>query len=118
MTLMFNPVEFIHQSEKEGLLRGAPEAIALGIDQGRSEQATGGDLENFRRLAERILRNSRRRPGTTFRASPQSLISKSSRPSLSLERSIARQTTQFGIMLGAGLGITVAAIGVIVSIVH
>ena len=97
MTLMFNPVEFIHRLEKEGLPRGAAEAIALGIDEGRRELATKEDLLTARQ---------------DIKADLEKFATK-----LELERAIARQTIQFGIMLasGIGIGIAIAAIGVIVS---
>lgn len=80
MTYQFNQVEFVRLLEKEGLGRGAAEAIAQGIDDGRRELVTKADLE------------------------------------LALAHAGSKQTVQFGVMLGAGLALAVAIIGLIVGL--
>ena len=76
MTYKFNQVGSVRLLEKEGLGRGAAEAIAQGIDDGRRELVTKADLDV----------------------------------------AMARQTIQFGVMLGAGLALAIAMIGLIVGL--
>lgn len=87
MNAMFNQVDFIHRLEREGLARGAAETIATGIDEGRRELATKADLDTAKNDLERLI-----------------------------ALSIARQTTQFGAMLAAGLGLAVAILGTILAL--
>ena len=105
MNAMFNQVEFIHRLEREGIARGAAEAIAGGIDDGRSDLSTKDDIAVLRN--DLISSEARTKTDLTF---------SEDRLKAAIELTESRVLNRIGVMLGSGLALVVAILGAIIAI--
>ena len=100
MNAPFDPVDFVHPLEREGIARGAAEAIAQGIEDRNRELATKADLDRY----------------TSELKGEIAQLATKAESKLELQAALARQTVQVGAMMAAGLGLGTAILGTIIAL--
>ena len=110
MNAAFNPVDFIHRREAEGIARGAAEAIAQGIEDRNRKLATRADLDGIRTDIGAV------RSDIDFVRKDLDRFTTKGDLKLEIQTALARQTVQFGAMLAAGFGLGTAILGVVIAL--